>query len=646
MSYIYAALKRTAVAAALVGLLQAPSPAGEEHQEYFCRDIKKPFFSAEPAPGGGLKVRPGRPRALAFEFLAPKPSGTARVFVIGESAAGLLGRGEDRLLEFLGRAFPGQVAELVNCGMPGYESRRVLEVFGQALVYQPDLLVVLSGNNETGQDFCPDFRSDLDRRARRIKTRLAGLSLPAAEAAGAVSLAIHESRLREMAALARKARVPVLFCTLPANLKDFAPSGYPPPEAEAGIRLAGKDPGAALSALSRRGLRGEPFALFYSGRALEALGRYAEAREKYEAAVKYDPALDRSSSERNAMIRRVAKEEGACLADLEAAFSAAASNGITGGEQLADGVHWFKTYSPFVSAELGRAAAACLAADPSKIPVPSSLLPSKPGADDFQLVLSYAGAYAMDLGGSRARPGAPAERVITALQRLYRLDRARLERLLRDPGLLRKELRESSWTPSLKTNLEKWRPALLRAAVEMLRRAGRTAEAAKLEVMLPPGEDHEAAPAPESQRTAAGPAPDRPLRAGEAQGKRFADKAGRKFSAGDLEGAKELLVRATEADPDNLGTRLTACALASRLKAAEFGEEQCGEAVYLAAYPPKHALPVPDAEAAAFLGRAALRLETGAAGACEDLKLALKKASSSWAQAAQARALAQERCTR
>ena len=623
---------------AAAGLLPGAAAAGEVGGDYFCGDIKKPFFRTETKPDSTARIVPGRPRAIPFEFSMPKPAGTARVFVAGESAAGLLGRGEDRLLEFLGRSFPGKKTELVNCGMPAYESRRILAVVEEALVYRPDLLVLLSGNNETGQDFCPDFRSDLDRRARKIKTRLAGLSLPPEEAPAAVSLAVHEGRLREMATLARQKGVPLMLCTLPANLRDFPPSGYPPAGAVEDIRLAHKDPEAALRFLSRRWGPREPFSLFYSGRALDALGRKKEAGEKYAAALKYDPALDRCSAERNSMIRRVAAEEGACLADLEKEFSAAAADGITGGRELADGVHWFKSYAPFVSAALGRAAARCLKADPAGIPEPRRLLPARAAPEDFAVLLSYACAYALDHSANRARDKEAGERTVTALERLRRLDAARLGRLLADKEALRQAVLENPWNPALKRDLEKWRPSLLRAAAEMFRRAGRETEAAKAEAGLPPAGGAERAD------KSAGATPERPFRAGETEGKRLADKAVKALLAGDLKGAREFLEKSAKADPDSLETRLTGCALAARLKDAAFGEDQCGEAVYLAAYPPKHARPVPDAQAAAFFSRAVLRLETGSKEACADLGLALKKASAAWPQAAEARSLTQQRC--
>lgn len=624
----------------LAALLALPNAAGagEVGREYFCEDIKKPFFSVSRLPDGTAKVRAARPRALPSEFSMPKPEKTARVFIAGESAARLLSGGGDSLERFLGKAFTGKKVELINCGMGAYDSRRILPVLEEVLEYAPDLVIILSGNNETGRDFCPDLTTEYERRVRKIKTRLASLSLGREEAERTVSLAIHEERLRDMAALARKKGIPVLFVTLPANLRDFAPGGSPPEGLEEGIRLAaGKDPALALEFFRRGGEKPfEPFSLFYSGRALEASGKTGEALKSYAAAVKYDSSSDRCSGERNAMIRNVAAEKGACLADLEKSFSSIARGGITGGDELADGVHWFARYNAFVGSVIAGAAQACLFPD-AKTPLPEPKPPARSanGPDEFKTILSYASAYAAG-GGALIN-----ERAVIMLERLCRLDCGKLERLLFNEKALEKEIQENEWSPSLRKDAADWRPALLRSAAEMFLRAGRPAPAARAAAALPARAAAEAAGVP-AEKT---PAPaSRPLREGEAEAKTLSDLAVKKMLEGDLPEAGKLLARAAEKDKDSLEIHMNACYLAGRTKDAAFGEKHCGEAVYLAAYPPKHAAPVPDGAALAFYSRAVFRLETGHQAACEDLGLALKKASTAWNSAAEARALAAKRC--
>jgi len=627
-------------AAALFALAGAVR-AADVSREYFCEDIKKPFFSVSDGPGGTKKIRTARPRSLPAEFLMPKPENTARVFIVGESAARLLGSGGDSLAPFLNKAFPGKKMEIINCGMGAYDSRRILPVAEEALSYSPDLLIVLSGNNENGREFCPDLAAEFGRRARKIKIGLASLSLPREEAGIKVSLAIHEERLRAMSGLARKTGTPVLFCSLPSNLRDFAPDGVPPTELAEGIRLAGKDPARALKFFESRAVPNEPFALFYSGRALEGLGRTAEAARNYAAALKYDPASDRCSADRNAMIRKTASEEGGCLADLDAAFSGLARGGITGGAELADGVHWFPKYNAFVSAVIGRAARTCPSLKGKDgIPAPKALTPlGGTRADEFKTVLSYACAYA---GGQAAAPDGKDtanERAVVMLERLCRMDCGKLERLLFDQEALEKEIKENEWSPSLRGDAAAWRPVLLRSAEEMFIRAGRFGPAARAAAELPASTAKKEIIVP----TDSAPA-ERPLRKGESEARLLSDRAVKKMLAGDLAGAGPLLEQAAKDDGDSLEIRLNACYLASRTRNAAFGEEHCGEAVYLAANPPKHASAFPEGKAVAFYSRANFRLETGNKAACEDLDSALKAASPAWDLGAEARALAARRC--
>jgi len=641
MQAVFKNIRISAPAAFAAILALYPAAGGEEiRQKYFCEDIKIPFFSVSRASDGTKKIRTARPHSIPAEFSIPKPEKTARVFIVGESAAGLLANGNRFLSRFLNKAFPGKTIEIINCGMSTYESRRILSVFEETLAYEPDLLIVLSGNNEAGWDFCPGINAEAGRRVRKIKTRLASIYMPPEDASTEVSIAIHEDRLRVMAGLARKRGTPVLFCTLPVNLRDFAPSGFPPDGLDKGIRLASeKDPRAALEFFRQAGSNSrEPFALFYSGRALERLGRMAEAGKSYAAAVKYDSASDRCSGERNAMIRRVAQEEGECLADLEAAFSGIARNGITGGTEITDGVHWFKKYTPFVSAVIARAAQTCPYVNgKGGVPAPDLLVPARGySPEDFSEVFSYTCDYARDQAALRSGAEAVSERIVVMLERLCRMDCGKLDQLLFNPDALKKEILYSVWNPSLREDTDAWRPALLRSAAEIFRRTGRSGAAARAADAIPGADarNHSKKTAPTY----------RPLREGEDEAKRLSDLAVKKILEGRLTEARPLLAQAAEKDGDSLEVRMNACSLAARIKDAVFGEEHCGDAVSLAAYPPKHARLVPDGAAAAFYSRAYFRLETGNKAGCEDLRHALEKASPAWPLGGEARSLAAKRC--
>lgn len=126
----------------------APEGLGGERSSYLCEDVKKPLFRKEKDPSGAVRMAPNRAGLQAASFLLPKPRGRRRVFVVGESVAGILGAAAD----VQGKYLPGPAAaadlEIINCGMGAYDSSRLLPVLKEILAYEPDLVILLSGNNE------------------------------------------------------------------------------------------------------------------------------------------------------------------------------------------------------------------------------------------------------------------------------------------------------------------------------------------------------------------------------------------------------------------------------------------------------------------------------------------------------------------
>ena len=630
MPLLYKILKPLLLPLAAAALLPAsPVAAGDP---YICDDVLKPFFRSAALRDGRLRISPARAGAVAAPFLMPKPEGTARVFVVGESAAGLLGAGEDGLAAYLGGVLGGRPVEIINCGMGAYESLRILDVFREALAYSPDLIVVLSGNNETGREFCGGLKFGLAGRLLRARALLGRMRRPREEAAIQASLDAHEARLEKMAALAR-GRAPVLFVTLPANMRDYAPDGPLPDRLRPGAASLASDPAAALGFFENSLVAAprDPFSHFYSGRALEALGRGDSARAAYAAAIKYDPASDRCSEARNAMIKRAAAAGGACVADLAAAFSGIARNGAPGRGEIADGVHWLPRYNAFAGAVIAAAAAGCPTAPAAwrgRGPNPAATLPPGPATGDFRKALSYACAYSgHDLFFGRYRPN---ERVLSLLDGLCADDCARLRLALYDEGALVRELLDSGWSLSLRADRAAWRPYLLAAAAEMFARRGLGADASKAL------KESEAAKAslPRARRRLPGeadggsPATARPLRRLEAESKQLSDQAALKLREGNRAAAKKLANLAAEKDPDNFSARMTACYLAAGDRDDAYGERHCGEAVYVALNPPLHYVGPAGAEYRAFRARAEFYLALGeTAKACVDAGFAHKSAA-------------------
>lgn len=686
---------------AAAGLLPAGALTPGELEQYYCRDIKEPFYSPAGTTPAGASLVNARKGSLPAAFQVPKPAGTLRIFVAGESVAALLGGGPDsELTAALAAQYPGRAVEVINAGMGAYESRRISGVVEEILAYEPDLLVVLSGNNENGKEFCPGFSAELARRSRNLRSKLGSLSLPEEDSEIKASLAIHEGRLRSMARLARKKNVPLVFCTLPANLRAYAPDGDLPleqPEFTGGLAALERKQYAGALEQFRAALTARPrgaFQLFYAGRALDGLGRPGEAGTYYKDAAKYDRAGDRCSGDRNEMIRRAALEEGAGLADLERAFAGLAADGLPGGRELADGVHWYGRYNAFVSGVIAAAARGALpkgAAAPVKIPAPGA-----PGSEDFRAKLSYAAA---SVSVEKFCDALPNERAVVLLESLCASDCGRLEAALSSDKGLAAELYESAWNPGLKGAARPLRPALLHAAAEMFRRRGGSRTAARLAneaLELESAVDgrmklanacpslnllrgrlrHDAgdrAGAAAEFRAAASPVlrkimaalngplslglalpPEpavkdtetvRPVTAKEAASKEISDAAVEALRAGDRPRALALLLAAAEKNPENFEARMNLCFLAAAEGDAALGEEHCGEAVYLSAFPGRHALLLKDSRPSALLLRGNFYLKVkNAAEACRDFREAAAAAPEGWPRLAEVRTALKGNC--
>lgn len=96
---------------------------------------------------------------VAVRLADPKPSGTFRIFILGESAA--MGFpsprfGFPRVLEVLLReAFLGKNIEVVNVAMAGINSHAVRRIAQECAELEPDAFVIYMGNNEVVGPFGP-----------------------------------------------------------------------------------------------------------------------------------------------------------------------------------------------------------------------------------------------------------------------------------------------------------------------------------------------------------------------------------------------------------------------------------------------------------------------------------------------------------
>ncbi len=429
-------------------LRRGPPPdesAWVDSTRYSQHDVHLPFFRRD-----GASWVAARPRSTAAPFAAAKPAGTKRIFLAGESVA------QRFTTAALAAVFPPPV-EVVNAGMGAYDSARVAGVLRDVLEREPDLVVVLAGNNDapTSPVWYPAWRLNLELRRlwlwRRAQDRLRPRRPPVVDRE-ALAKTFAEN-LRSMARAARAKNVALVFCTLPVNERDWPPTGELP--------LYSKDFALGWTALQegRAADAASHFRRFTESTPHDPMGHYwlAKAtgdRAEYAAALEWNWP-DRCTPRRNDIIRRVAREEGARLADLDAYLRALSPGGAPGWEYFLDGVHWLP--------ELDVPFAALIAGEKPKSP------PASRAAAPVEGYALHALADAMK-AQLENDPPILSEQAIAELRRARQLDGAALDRYLSDPALAARDLAANPWTAFLATRSSQLWPSAVRHADAAVKR--------------------------------------------------------------------------------------------------------------------------------------------------------------------------------
>jgi hypothetical protein len=346
--------------AALPACADKPAPI-DLGRKYFYEDIFRPFFTRK---GAGYEAT--RPGAISGRFRAEKPAGGFRVFILGGSIAGTYG--PDSLPEALSRALPGRTIEVLNCGMGGYESFREAMILDEVLDYSPDLIVLLSGHNEMlGSPPIPLWKLHAaDRLAQWDAYRKLAASLPAHPPPGgpkeaAARDAAFARNVREMAERAKAKGAAFLVAVPPLNYREAPPQSPAFAESPAFMKgwlafLSGDCAGARKSWRTLPEPPVRAVADFHLARCAEKDGDFKAAAALYSASLRgdhvgggrCDPVCQES-------LRALARETGAAVVDLDAAFRAAAPRGLPGLDVFEDAVHWHRRYNALVSAEILKA---------------------------------------------------------------------------------------------------------------------------------------------------------------------------------------------------------------------------------------------------------------------------------------------------
>lgn len=341
----------------------------------------RPYFFANPErPGFGKQ----------YNFLMPKPPGTVRIFLFGESAAQGYPQPRNMAMSSFLRAmlsdlWPDRAIEVINMGTTAVASFPIVYQVREALRYDPDLFIFYVGNNEffgaygvasiNAAGALPPWALRAMRAARglalvqlldaflyagadqsrQLMERMVGESViePGSNLRAAAARNL-QANLGTMLAETRSAGVPAIVCTTASNEADMAPIGEdqtgslapqdrdqftrllrqaaatPPDQPATGIALL-----RAAAALAPEHARTR----YFLGRALAAGGDTQAAREQFRLARDYDTMPWRPTSDVEEAARKAAKENGAVLCDIAAQFREAGPLGAAGWELLDDHVH-------------------------------------------------------------------------------------------------------------------------------------------------------------------------------------------------------------------------------------------------------------------------------------------------------------------
>lgn len=340
---------------AVFWLPPAASPA-----DWFPLEVRQTFFEQAVGEDGAKYYRSRHPAGARSRFAAEKSSGAVRIFILG----GAVTRAYDPAAGGVFRSLlKGKEIEIINCAAPGHDSARTALLAGELLDYDPDLLVVMSGHSERPGGVSTLWRHrvaeglQVDPIAELVRSITGGRPGPKELAKRrALRLANElEANLRHLVRRARSRDVPVVLCTLPINLRDSAPRGPMPLSAKgffnAWTKIEERDWKSAVSRL-RALLYSDPGSAFGHYLLAEALakdGRPRRSKRHLLKAADLEPPGGRTRPAHNDAIRRLARKEGAILADLDALFRKMVPDGVPDSRVMLDWGHWIPELHPEVT---------------------------------------------------------------------------------------------------------------------------------------------------------------------------------------------------------------------------------------------------------------------------------------------------------
>jgi lysophospholipase L1-like esterase len=348
------------------------------------QQIYLPILEPGTRPDGTRVFRTVDSRLPYQSILAQKPVDGLRVFTFGGSATAGLGYSPNvtfsrHLERMLRRAYPERTVEVVNLGIVALSSRQVKLLVADVVErFDPDLLVVYSGNNEFleihGEKYARAHETRLQRWIDPLReTNLYRLLSRAVRGApvnpsladqdfshddlrltqdaiiqhirlevGEVDRAVdrYAANVEEIARSAKVTGTALVLLSVASNWKWRGRSDLPDDWRDE----LGSNPAQIRAALDDRIAAAAPDErhawLFKRATLHEEQGNTAAARADYREAMNSDPHLRRALDVMNERVARVAQTSDVAYLDLVAALGKNAKNGIIGFGEFYDYVHF------------------------------------------------------------------------------------------------------------------------------------------------------------------------------------------------------------------------------------------------------------------------------------------------------------------
>lgn len=317
-------------------------------------------------------------------ILKQKPANGFRVAVIGESTVAgypyFYATFCDRLSIALDDVLPERKCEVINGGLVGWTTFRLLFILDECLKQKPDVVIWMVGHNEErSADNVLRLRARaenpvretflgligklhvvrwlISQQATRVRSFAPELTRSMPRIGPEANLIKEEFRegLREVVAKVAASGAKLILTTMPRNARTLAPTGsgnradisesdlenfnYNIREASAAFDI--KDYTRALSFIDAaiRIDKTPAAAHFFRGRILEQIGRGEDAHLAFVESMERDFWPSRAREWIQQMIREQASASGAALVDLLSIFDSRGSCNTAGPEFFCDDVH-------------------------------------------------------------------------------------------------------------------------------------------------------------------------------------------------------------------------------------------------------------------------------------------------------------------